>query len=45
MVAAALIDRLVHDATMIALKGKSYRLRELGNEVVPAAQARATAPK
>jgi len=28
MVAAALIDRLVHHATMIALKGKSYRLRE-----------------
>ena len=28
MVAAALIDRLVHHATMITLKGKSYRLRE-----------------
>jgi hypothetical protein len=28
MVAAALIDRLVHHATMIMLKGKSYRLRE-----------------
>jgi IstB-like ATP binding protein len=28
MVAAALIDRLVHQATMITLKGKSYRLRE-----------------
>ncbi len=27
MVAAALIDRLVHHATMITLKGKSYRLR------------------
>jgi DNA replication protein DnaC len=27
MVAAALIDRLVHHATMVALKGKSYRLR------------------
>jgi DNA replication protein DnaC len=39
MVAAALIDRLVHHATMIALKGKSYRLRERGVEVVPAAQA------
>jgi DNA replication protein DnaC len=36
---AALIDRLVHHATMIALKGKSYRLRERGVEVVPAAQA------
>jgi len=39
MVAAALIDRLVHHATMIALKGKSYRLRERGSGVMPAAQA------
>ena len=39
MVAAALIDRLVHHATMITLKGKSYRLRERGVGVVPAAQA------
>jgi DNA replication protein DnaC len=38
MVAAALIDRLVHHATMIGLKGKSYRLRERGAGVVPAAQ-------
>ena len=38
MVAAALIDRLVHHATMIGLKGKSYRLRERGQGVVPAAQ-------
>jgi len=38
MVAAALIDRLVHHATMITLKGKSYRLRERGLDVVPAAQ-------
>jgi IstB-like ATP binding protein len=30
MVAAALSDRLVHHATMITLKGKSYRLRERG---------------
>ena len=28
MVAAALIDRVVHHATMVTLKGKSYRLRE-----------------
>jgi len=39
MVAAALIDRLVHHATMIALKGKSYRLRERGLDVAPAAHA------
>jgi len=39
VVAAALIDRLVHHATMITLKGKSYRLRERGVDVAPAAQA------
>ena len=39
MVAAALIDRLVHHATMITLKGKSYRLRERGLDVAPAAHA------
>jgi hypothetical protein len=33
MVAAALIDRLVHHATMITLKGKSYDLRERGLDV------------
>ena len=38
MVAAALIDRLVHHATMITLKGKSYRLRDRGN--APASAAR-----
>jgi DNA replication protein DnaC len=37
MVAAALIDRLVHHATMITLKGKSYRLRERGTGITPAA--------
>jgi DNA replication protein DnaC len=37
VVAAALIDRLVHHAEVVALKGDSYRLRnrELGR--VPAA--------
>ena len=39
MVAAALIDRLVHHATMVTLKGKSYRLRERGLGAVPAAPA------
>jgi DNA replication protein DnaC len=39
MVAAALIDRLVHHATMVTLKGKSYRLRERGTGITPAAQA------
>jgi DNA replication protein DnaC len=35
MVAAALIDRLVHHAHIIALKGKSYRLRERGSAPTP----------
>jgi DNA replication protein DnaC len=30
VVAAALIDRLVHRVTMVALKGKSYRLKREG---------------
>jgi DNA replication protein DnaC len=38
MVAAALIDRLVHHATMIPLKGKSYRLKERGAGIATAAQ-------
>jgi hypothetical protein len=44
MAAAARIDRLVHHATMIALKGKSYRLRERGTGVVQAARARPDRP-
>jgi IstB-like ATP binding protein len=43
MVATALIDRLVHHATMITLKGKSYRLRERALDVAPAAQAPSSA--
>jgi DNA replication protein DnaC len=35
MVAAALIDRLIHHAHMITLKGKSYRLRERGTAPTP----------
>ena len=38
MVAAALIDRLVHHATMVTLKGKSYRLRERGTSSTSAAK-------
>jgi transposase len=38
MVAAALIDRLVQHATMVTLKGKSFRLRERGAGIAPAAQ-------
>jgi DNA replication protein DnaC len=40
MVAAALIDRLVHHATMITLKGKSYRLRERAASDRPRQRAR-----
>jgi len=36
MVAAALIDRLVHHAHIVTLKGKSYRLRERGTAGAPA---------
>jgi len=38
MVAAALIDRLVHHAHIVTLKGKSYRLRERGTGIAPAGQ-------
>ena len=38
MVAAALIDRLVHHAHIVTLKGKSYRLRERGTASAPAAE-------
>ena len=43
MVAAALIDRLVHHATMITLKGKSYRLRERGLDARPPPRLRRSA--
>jgi hypothetical protein len=39
MVAAALIDRLIHHAHMVMLKGKSYRLRERASGPAPALQA------
>ena len=35
MVAAAMIDRLVHHAQIVTLKGKSYRLRERGTGPEP----------
>ncbi len=35
MVAAALIDRLVHHAHIVTLRGKSYRLRERGSASAP----------
>jgi len=39
MIAAALIDRLVHHAEIITLKGKSYRLRSRTGTPTPAARA------
>ena len=43
MVAAALIDRLIHHAHMITLKGKSYRLRErVANSAKPRPRPRPT---
>ena len=39
VVAAAMIDRLVHHAEILSLKGDSYRLRERTGAVAPADQA------
>lgn len=44
MVAAALIDRLVHHAQIVTLKGKSYRLKDRGSGVKPAEQAAGLRP-
>jgi hypothetical protein len=44
MVAAALIDRLVHHATMVTLKGESYRLRERGSDSTPRTPTQADDP-
>ncbi len=42
MVAAALIDRLVHHAHIATLRGKSYRLRERGTAPRPRVRCRVT---
>ena len=39
VVAAAMIDRLVHHADVIALKGDSYRLRDRGIDTLPSIRA------
>lgn len=39
VVAAAMIDRIVHHADVIALKGASYRLRDRGIEPLPSIKA------
>ena len=38
-VAAAMIDRIVHHADVLALKGASYRLRERGIDTLPSIRA------
>jgi DNA replication protein DnaC len=39
VVAAAMIDRIVHHADVITLKGSSYRLRDTGIDTLPSARA------
>ena len=39
VVAAAMIDRIVHHADVIALKGTSYRLRDRGVDTLPSIKA------
>ena len=39
VVAAAMIDRIVHHADVIALKGASYRLRDRGIDTLPSIRA------
>ena len=39
IVAAAMIDRIVHHADVIALKGASYRLRDRGVDTLPSIKA------
>jgi DNA replication protein DnaC len=43
VVAAAMIDRIVHHADVITLKGSSYRLRNSGITTLPSARAENTA--
>jgi DNA replication protein DnaC len=42
VVAAAMIDRIIHHADVITLKGSSYRLRNTGIDTVPSARAEST---
>lgn len=43
VVAAAMIDRIVHHADVLTLKGSSYRLRDTGIATLPSARAENTA--
>jgi DNA replication protein DnaC len=42
-VAAAMIDRIVHHADVISLKGASYRLKDSGITTLPSARPENTA--
>src|SRR5215217_6448201 len=43
VVAAAMIDRIVHHAEVLTLKGSSYRLKDTGIDTLPSARADNTA--
>lgn len=43
VVAAAMIDRIVHHADVLTLKGSSYRLKDTGIATLPSARAENTA--
>jgi hypothetical protein len=43
VVAAAMIDRIVHHAEVLTLKGSSYRLKDSGIDTLPSAKADNTA--
>lgn len=43
VVAAAMIDRIVHHAEVLTLKGNSYRLKDTGIDTLPSARADNTA--
>jgi DNA replication protein DnaC len=43
IVAAAMIDRLVHHADVVTLKGASYRLKNSGLDTLPSARTENTA--
>jgi len=45
VVAAAMIDRLVHHAEVVALKGDSYRLKDRDLGRVPAAATEDSGPE
>jgi DNA replication protein DnaC len=43
VVAAAMIDRIVHHADVLTLKDSSYRLKDTGIDTLPSARADNTA--